>query len=151
VRLSNLQVLNTLLFLAEQGCKWRGLPERYANWHTIYVRMNHWAKSGALNRVFVKVQLEQIVRIKIEAFRLDLTSVKMHPDGTGALKKRTTGYWKVSRRMEHQDSSGCRGYSNGHSIFVVSGQRSGYSGRTRYARRVGSNAQGPCHADGSCL
>jgi hypothetical protein len=31
--------------------------------------------------------MEQIVRIKIEAFSLDSTSVKVHPDGTGALKK----------------------------------------------------------------
>ena len=124
VRLSNLQVLNAFLFVAEQGCKWRGLPKRFGNWHTIYVRMNRWAKSGALNRVFEKLQLEQIVRIKIEAFSLDSTSVKVHPDGTGALKKRTTGHWQVPRRMEYQDSSGCRGCSNGHSLFVVSGQRS---------------------------
>ena len=87
VRLSNLQVLNAFLFVAEQGCKWRGLPKRFGNWHTIYVRMNRWAKSGALNRVFEKLQLEQIVRIKIEAFSLDSTSVKVHPDGTGALNK----------------------------------------------------------------
>src|ERR1035441_6949071 len=87
VRLSNLQVLNAILYVAEQGCKWRGLPKRYGNWHTIYVRVNRWAKSGALDRVFEKLQLEQIVRIKIEAFSLDSTSVKVHPDGTGALKK----------------------------------------------------------------
>ena len=87
VRLSNLQVLNAFLFVAEQGCKWRGLPKRFGNWHTVYVRMNRWAKSGALNRVFEKLQLELIVRIKIEAFSLDSTSVKVHPDGTGALKK----------------------------------------------------------------
>jgi len=87
VRLSNLQVLNAILFVAEQGCKWRGLPKRFGNWHTIYVRMNRWAKSGALDRVFEKLQLEQIVRIKIEVFSLDSTSVKVHPDGTGALKK----------------------------------------------------------------
>ncbi len=33
------------------------------------------------------LQREQIVRIKIEAVSLDSTSVKVHPDGTGALKK----------------------------------------------------------------
>jgi transposase len=87
VRLSNLEVLNAFLFVAEQGCKWRGLPKRFGNWHTIYVRMNRWAKSGALNRVFKKLQLEKIVRIKIEALSLDSTSVNVHPDGTGALKK----------------------------------------------------------------
>jgi transposase len=87
VSLSNLQVLNAILYVAEQGCKWRGLPKRFGRWHTIYTRMNRWAKSGVLDRVFEKLQMEQIVRIKIEAFSLDSTSVKVHPDGTGALKK----------------------------------------------------------------
>ena len=87
VTLSNLQVLNAVLYVTEQGCKWRGLPKRFGKWHTIYMRMNRWAKSGVLNRVFEKLQMEQIVRIKIEAFALDSTSVKVHPDGTGALKK----------------------------------------------------------------
>jgi transposase len=87
VRLTNLQVLNAILYVAEQGCKWRGLPKRFGRWHTIYMRMSRWAKNGVLNRVFEQLQLEQIVRINIEAFSLDSTSVKVHPDGTGALKK----------------------------------------------------------------
>jgi transposase len=87
VSLSNLQFLNAVLFVAEHGCKWRGLPKRFGNWHTIYTRMNRWSKSGALDRVFEKLQQEQIVRIRIEAFSLDSASVKVHPDGTGALKK----------------------------------------------------------------
>ena len=82
VSLTNLQVLNAILYVAEQGCKWRGLPKRFGRWHTIYTRMNRWAKNGVLDRVFEKLQLEQIVRIKIEAFSLDSTSVKVHPDGT---------------------------------------------------------------------
>jgi hypothetical protein len=60
------------------------------NWHTIYTRINRWSKSGVIDRVFEKLQLEQLVRIHIEAFALDSTSIKVHPDGTGALKKRTT-------------------------------------------------------------
>src|SRR5207237_6820280 len=87
VSLSNLRILNAFLYVAEQGCKWRGLPKRFGNWHTIYTRMNRWSKNGALDRVFEQLQLEQIVRIRIDAFSLDSTSVKVHPDGTGALKK----------------------------------------------------------------
>ena len=87
VSLTNLQILNAILYVAEQGCKWRGLPARFGNWHTIYTRMNRWSKNGVLDRVFEKLQQEQIVRIKIEAFCLDSTSIKVHTDGTGALKK----------------------------------------------------------------
>ena len=87
VSLSNLQVLNAILFVAEHGCKWRGLPKRFGNWHTIYTRMNRWSKAGVLDRVFEQLQQSQVVRIKIEAVSLDSTSIKVHPDGTGALKK----------------------------------------------------------------
>ena len=87
VSLSNLRVLNAILYVAEHGCKWRGLPKRFGNWHTIYTRMNRWSKSGVLDRVFERLQQSQIVRIKIEAVSLDSTIVKVHPDGTGALKK----------------------------------------------------------------
>ena len=87
VSISNRQVLSAILYVAEHGCKWRGLPDRFGNWHTIYTRMNRWSKSGVLDRVFEHLQREQIVRIKLEAVSLDSTSVKVHPDGTGALKK----------------------------------------------------------------
>ena len=67
VSISNLEVLNAILYVAEHGCKWRGLPLRFGNWHTIYTRMNRWAKAGVLDRVFAALQDEQIIRIKIEA------------------------------------------------------------------------------------
>lgn len=120
VSVSNLQVLNAILYVTEHGCKWRGLPSRFGNWHTIYTRMNRWSKLGVLDRVFEKLQRAQIVRIKIEAVSLDSTIVKVHPDGTGALKKRTPGHRKIPRRMDHQDSYGCRRCSNGHNFFSVS-------------------------------
>jgi len=87
VKVTNLQFLNALLYVAEQGCKWRGLPKRFGPWHTIYTRMNRWSKNGVLDHVFERLQREQIVRIKIEAVKMDSTIVKVHPDGTGALKK----------------------------------------------------------------
>ena len=87
VSLTNLSVVNAVLSVAEPGCKWRGLPTRFGNWHTIYTRMNRWSKAGVLDRVFEELQRAQVVRIKIEAVSLDSTSIKVHPDGTGALKK----------------------------------------------------------------
>lgn len=83
----NLAVINAILYVAENGCKWRALPKRFGSWHTIYTRMNRWAKAGVLDRLFEKMQEEQLIRIKIEAVSLDSTIIKVHPDGTGALKK----------------------------------------------------------------
>jgi transposase len=122
VRLSNLQVLNAVLYAAEQACKWRGLPKRFGRWHTIYTRMNRWSKNGVLDQVFEKLQSEQIVRINIEAFALDSTLIKVHPDGTGALKKRTSSHRQVARRMEHQGSSAMKS--------------SGSSGDSKGVRRI---------------
>jgi transposase len=81
----NLNVINAILFVAENGCKWRALPKRFGNWHTIYTRMNRWAKAGVLDRLFAQLQREQLIRIKIEAVSLDSTIIKVHPDGTGAI------------------------------------------------------------------
>ena len=83
----SLEVLNAILYIAENGAKWRKLPAEYGHWHTIYTRMRSWAKTGVLARVFEALQQEQIIRLKIEAGSLDSTSIKVHPDGTGALKK----------------------------------------------------------------
>jgi transposase len=148
VSLSNLQVLNAVLYVAEQGCKWRGLPKRFGRWHTVYMRMSRWSKAGVLDRVFEKLQVEQIVRIKLEAVSLDSTSIKVHPDGTGALKKRASSHRQKPRRMEHQGAYGCRGCSNGHSVRLVSWQRARCTRRPRVVVGIAENARRPADADG---
>jgi len=100
VQLSNLQVFNAVLYVAENGCKWRGLPQRFGNWHTIYTRLSRWSKNGVLQRVFEELQAAQLVRIKIEAVSLDSTIIKVHPDGTGALKK------TVRKRLADPEADG---------------------------------------------
>jgi transposase len=86
VRLSNLEILNAILYVLENGCKWRALPSCFGNWHTIYTRMNRWTKSGVLTAIFTQLQQKQIMSIKIDTVSMDSTSVKVQPDGTGVLK-----------------------------------------------------------------
>jgi len=86
VSLDNLTVLNAILYVAENGCKWRSLPAHFGPWHTIYTRMSRWAKNGILDRVFAKLQQQQILTVRLNVLCLDSTSVKVHPDGAGALK-----------------------------------------------------------------
>lgn len=88
--MSNHQLVNAILYVTENGCKWRALPKSYGNWHTVYVRMNRWSKNGVLKRMFESLQIEGIINIKMEAVCLDSTSVKVHPNGTGALKKQVS-------------------------------------------------------------
>lgn len=137
VSLSNLQVLNAILYVAEHGCKWRGLPAHFGNWHTIYTRMNRWAKRGVLAKVFEELQQQQVVRINLEAVSIDSTSIKVHPGGTGALKKRRTIHRQVAWRMDDQNPPDCRRCPDrlGLLPFARPGQRR--SGRPETARKLG--------------
>jgi transposase len=149
VSLTNLQVLNAILYVTEQGCKWRGLPKRFGRWHTIYMRMNRWAKNGVMDRVFEQLRLEQIVRIKIEAFSIDSTSVKVHPDGTGALKNgpqaigKSRGGWNTKIHMVAADARTAIVFalSPGHDHDAPHGRA--------LLEELGPYAGGPSDADGS--
>ena len=59
---SNYDFLCALLYIIENGCKWRALPNEYGNWHTIYVRFNRWCKSGVIDRIFETLQEENIIK-----------------------------------------------------------------------------------------
>lgn len=85
VAYDNLKVLNAILYVMENGCKWRRLPEKFGNWHTIYMRLGRWYKSGVLDNVFERLQPGRLFRMRREAVRLGSSCVKVHPDGTGAL------------------------------------------------------------------
>lgn len=112
-------MISATLYGTEHGCRWHSLLKRFGNWHTIYTRMRRWTQAGVLDKMFEALYREQVVRIKIEAVSLDSTSIKVHPDGTGALKKRSAGDWQVPRRMGHQESYSCRGCSNGRNVQPV--------------------------------
>ena len=87
VRTGNLAFVRALLYVAENGCKWRALPSEYGNWNSVYKKANRWAKSGVLERVFAALQREQIIAVSVEVLALDSTSIKVHPDAHGVLKK----------------------------------------------------------------
>lgn len=87
VKISNLILINAVLYVAENGCKWRSLPKEFGNWHSIYMRIRRWAQSGVLARLFEVLQTHRLIRVRVECLGLDSTSIKVHPDGTGALKK----------------------------------------------------------------
>ena len=86
VKTENRTFINAILYVAENGCKWRALPPEFGNWATIYKKFNRWAKSGVMQRIFAALQAEEIIAIHVEVLALDSTSCKVHPDGHGALK-----------------------------------------------------------------
>lgn len=87
VSMGNLDLTNAILYVTENGCKWRALPGSYGRWHTTCVRMSRWSKNGVSRRVFEAPQAEGAVQVRVEAVCLDSTSTEAHPNGTGAPKK----------------------------------------------------------------
>ncbi len=83
LRYSHLEVLNAILYIAENGAKWRKLPTSLDTGTRFNTRMRAWTKNGVLARVFEALQQEQLIHFKIEVGSLDSTSIKVHPDGTG--------------------------------------------------------------------
>ena len=86
VAIDNRLFLEALLTVIRTGMQWRELDEkRFGKWNSIYRRANRWAKSGILQGVFLELQRKGIITVGI--LSLDSTSIKVHQDGTGALKK----------------------------------------------------------------
>ena len=86
VKIENIAFLNALIYRCKNGCAWRDLPKEFGNWHVIYMRFSRWAKNGVLERVYAVLSEEGLQCA--DAYALDSTSVKVHPDAFGCLKKR---------------------------------------------------------------
>jgi len=87
VKTENRDFINAVLYMCENGCKWRALPKEFGKWQTIYKKFNRWAKNGVMQRIFAALQAEEIIAIHVEVLAMDSTSCKVHPDAHGALKK----------------------------------------------------------------
>lgn len=52
VKIDNCTFINAILYIAENGCKWRALPEKYGKWNSIYQRFKRWCENGVIRRIF---------------------------------------------------------------------------------------------------
>jgi transposase len=87
VTIDNVTFINALLYICENGCKWRRLPEEYGNWHAIYKRFNRWVKAGILDKLFRELHVQDVLDANPETLFVDSTIIRVHPDACGALKK----------------------------------------------------------------
>jgi len=79
----HLKVLNAILYVAENGCKWRALPRRYGHWNTVYRRFRRRAESGVLSQVVEVLQNEALSDADFSVLSLDSTFVKASPCAAG--------------------------------------------------------------------
>jgi len=87
VTLENKTFINALLYICENGCKWRRLPKEYGSWNAVYKRFNRWVKAGIINRLFQELHVNGVADGVMLKRLLDSMIVPVHPDACGALKK----------------------------------------------------------------
>jgi len=88
VEIDTLTFFRALQYIAENGCKWRKLPEHFGKWYTIYQRFRRWIDKGIFDRIEDYLQMQVIDRVKLTSLALDSTYIKVHPNGQGAPKKK---------------------------------------------------------------
>jgi len=88
VEIENLTFLQSLQYMVENGCRWRALPEHFGKWNSIYRRFRRWIGKGLFDNIEKELQSQAIAIKGIKALSLDSTYIKVHPDGTGAPKKK---------------------------------------------------------------
>lgn len=97
VEIDNITFVNAILYVVENGCKWRGLPKQFGKWNSVYQRCRRWARSGVLQKLFITLQKERIIAINIEIIAVDSTSLIVRPDAHGAIKKQESSLSEKAR------------------------------------------------------
>jgi len=97
LEIDNITFVNAILYVVENGCKWRGLPKQFGKWNSVYQRCRRWARSGVLQKLFITLQKERIIAINIEIIAVDSTSLIVRPDAHGAIKKQESSLSEKAR------------------------------------------------------
>lgn len=97
VEIDNITFVNAILYVVENGCKWRGQPKQFGKWNSAYQRCRRWARSGVLQKLFITLQKERIIAINIEIIAVDSTSLIVRPDAHGAIKKQESSLSEKAR------------------------------------------------------
>jgi transposase len=81
-RTNNRRFLDALLWMARSGSRWRDLPERFGNYHSVKRRCYRWIEMGVLDAVLAALAREA----DLEWPMIDSTIVRAHQHAAGARK-----------------------------------------------------------------
>ena len=87
VTIENVKFINAILYVCENGCKWRKLPKEYGYWHPIYKRFNRWVKEGIIDKLFEELHASQILTLPEQTRAMDSMTVPVHPDQCPQVKE----------------------------------------------------------------
>jgi transposase len=81
-RTDNRRFLDALLWMARSGGRWRDLPERFGNYHSVKRRYYRWIAMGVLDTMLAALAREA----DLEWLMIDSTIVRAHQHAAGARK-----------------------------------------------------------------
>jgi len=84
VSVDNITFINALLYICENGCKWRRIPKEYGKWHVIYKRFNRRVKDGIIEKLFRELHVQGVMELSLLKRLMDSMIVPVHPDACGA-------------------------------------------------------------------
>ena len=94
-KISNYEFMCAMLYIVENGCKWRALPKKYGNWHTIYMKFSRWS-NGTISKILEAMKKQKLINEEDYIFFIDSTSIKVSPDANKNKnnQKRSIGWSK---------------------------------------------------------
>ena len=93
-KISNYEYMCAMLYIIENGCKLRGLPKKYGNWHTIYTRFSRCSKNGTISKILEAMKKQKLLNEENYILFIDSTSMKVSPD---ASRSRNTQEQSIGR------------------------------------------------------
>ena len=76
--------VDAVLFRFRAGIAWRDLPERFGNWHRVYVRFHRWSQNGVWERIFADLSNDAANEYAL----IDSTVVRAHRKASGAVRRK---------------------------------------------------------------
>ena len=89
-KISNYEYMCAMLYIIENGCKLRGLPKKYGNWHTIYTRFSRCSKNGTISKILEAMKKQKLLNEENYILFIDSTSIKVTPDANKSRIKHQT-------------------------------------------------------------
>jgi transposase len=75
--------IDGVMWLGQNGARWRALPERYGKWYSVAKRFLRWSRAGVWQMIFNTLA----ANADTEWLMIDSTIVRAHQHAAGARKK----------------------------------------------------------------
>ena len=69
-----------MLYIIDNGCKWRVLPKEYGKCRTVYMKFNRWFKNDIIFRILAAMRKQKLLNKGNYVLFTDSKSIKVSPN-----------------------------------------------------------------------